>query len=201
MWEPAGSAADRAYLGDDIRAGSPMTPERPPSDRARSTVELARRSAEFADLIEHGMRPLPVLDSGFVGAWRSLVAHQSGGPLVVGSNPAAPTNIRARHRPSGRFHRSRRADRPTIIPTGDGRQSLAWQNCESMGFLKRLLGGGGSYRVNRRPRILADPVDIDAAERAHELELARPRAGPPGRAEPATASLRGLCLATADTGR
>jgi hypothetical protein len=33
-----------------------------------------------------------VLDSGFVGAWRSLVAHQSGGLVVVGSNPAAPTN-------------------------------------------------------------------------------------------------------------
>ena len=36
-----------------------------------------------------------VLDSRFVGAWRSLVAHQSGGLVVVGSNPAAPTNIRA----------------------------------------------------------------------------------------------------------
>ena len=28
---------------------------------------------------------------GVVGAWRSLVAHQSGGLVVVGSNPAAPT--------------------------------------------------------------------------------------------------------------
>jgi hypothetical protein len=28
-----------------------------------------------------------------VGAWRSLVAHQSGGLVVVGSNPAAPTNF------------------------------------------------------------------------------------------------------------
>ena len=26
-----------------------------------------------------------------LGAWRSLVAHQSGGLVVVGSNPAAPT--------------------------------------------------------------------------------------------------------------
>ena len=34
----------------------------------------------------------PVLDSSLVGAWRSLVAHQSGGLVVVGSNPAAPTN-------------------------------------------------------------------------------------------------------------
>ncbi len=40
-----------------------------------------------------GAPPVPVLNSGFVGAWRSLVAHQSGGLVVVGSNPAAPTNI------------------------------------------------------------------------------------------------------------
>ena len=32
-----------------------------------------------------------MLDSWFAGAWRSLVAHQSGGLVVVGSNPAAPT--------------------------------------------------------------------------------------------------------------
>jgi hypothetical protein len=32
-----------------------------------------------------------VLDFPGVGAWRSLVAHQSGGLVVVGSNPAAPT--------------------------------------------------------------------------------------------------------------
>ena len=30
---------------------------------------------------------------GAVGAWRSLVAHQSGGLVVVGSNPAAPTTF------------------------------------------------------------------------------------------------------------
>ena len=35
-----------------------------------------------------------LLDSGFAGAWRSLVAHQSGGLVVVGSNPAAPTIFR-----------------------------------------------------------------------------------------------------------
>ena len=28
-----------------------------------------------------------------VGAWRSLVAHLTGGQGVVGSNPAAPTNL------------------------------------------------------------------------------------------------------------
>ena len=38
-----------------------------------------------------------VLDSGSVGAWRSLVAHQSGGLVVVGSNPAAPTIFRGGH--------------------------------------------------------------------------------------------------------
>ncbi len=39
-----------------------------------------------------GMVPLvPVINCRFVGAWRSLVAHQSGGLVVVGSNPAAPT--------------------------------------------------------------------------------------------------------------
>ena len=32
-----------------------------------------------------------------VGAWRSLVAHQSGGLVVAGSNPAAPTNSPARN--------------------------------------------------------------------------------------------------------
>ena len=36
-----------------------------------------------------------VLDCEPVGAWRSLVAHQSGGLVVVGSNPAAPTNFLA----------------------------------------------------------------------------------------------------------
>ena len=35
---------------------------------------------------------VPVIDFRFIGAWRSLVAHQSGGLVVVGSNPAAPTN-------------------------------------------------------------------------------------------------------------
>ena len=55
---------------------------------------------------DDGMVPLvPVIDCRFVGAWRSLVAHQSGGLVVVGSNPAAPTNSPARNRPSGRLSR------------------------------------------------------------------------------------------------
>ena len=43
--------------------------------------------------VSHGGRVtiVPVIDFRFVGAWRSLVAHQSGGLVVVGSNPAAPT--------------------------------------------------------------------------------------------------------------
>ena len=41
---------------------------------------------------DDGMVPIvQVIDCRFVGAWRSLVAHQSGGLVVVGSNPAAPT--------------------------------------------------------------------------------------------------------------
>src|SRR4029078_6851585 len=35
------------------------------------------------------------------GAWRSLVAHQSGGLVVVGSNPAAPTTFPVRNRLPG----------------------------------------------------------------------------------------------------
>ena len=47
--------------------------------------------------VPHGGRApiVPVIDCRFVGAWRSLVAHQSGGLVVVGSNPAAPTKIRS----------------------------------------------------------------------------------------------------------
>ena len=42
-----------------------------------------------------------------------------------------------------------------------------------MGFLKRILGGGASGSGGPAPSAPADPVDIDAAERARELELAR----------------------------
>src|SRR5215475_10244195 len=43
-----------------------------------------------------------------VGAWRSLVAHQTGGLGVAGSNPVAPTNVLKNlagsiERPRGRF--------------------------------------------------------------------------------------------------
>ena len=42
-----------------------------------------------------------------------------------------------------------------------------------MGFLRRLLGGGDSGSGDPAASDSADPVDIEAAERAHELELAR----------------------------
>jgi hypothetical protein len=43
-----------------------------------------------------------------------------------------------------------------------------------MGFLKRLFGGEGSGSGDpTTPTTPADSVDIDAAERAHDLELAR----------------------------
>jgi hypothetical protein len=42
-----------------------------------------------------------------------------------------------------------------------------------MGFLKRLLGGGSSGSDEPASPPPDDPVDVDAVERAHELELAR----------------------------
>jgi hypothetical protein len=42
-----------------------------------------------------------------------------------------------------------------------------------MGFLKRIFGGGGSGSGGPAPTEPAEPVDIDAVERAHELDLAR----------------------------
>ena len=42
-----------------------------------------------------------------------------------------------------------------------------------MGFLKRLFGGGDSGSGDPTTATRADPVDDDAAERAHDLELAR----------------------------
>jgi hypothetical protein len=42
-----------------------------------------------------------------------------------------------------------------------------------LGFLKRLFGGAGSGSDDPTTSDAADPVDIDAAERARDLELAR----------------------------
>ena len=43
----------------------------------------------------------------------------------------------------------------------------------AMGFLKRIFGGGGSGSGSPATPAPADPIDIDAAERAYDLELAR----------------------------
>jgi hypothetical protein len=42
-----------------------------------------------------------------------------------------------------------------------------------MGFLKRILGGGGSEPPDSIASASASAVDDDAAERAHDLDLAR----------------------------
>jgi hypothetical protein len=42
-----------------------------------------------------------------------------------------------------------------------------------MGFLRRLLGGAGSGSADPTTSDPVDQVDIDAAERARDLELAR----------------------------
>ena len=42
-----------------------------------------------------------------------------------------------------------------------------------MGFLKRLFGGAGSGSDGPTTPDPVDPIDIDAAERARDLELAR----------------------------
>ena len=52
---------------------------------ARWGPTRSRLSAVVAASVGTGAR------LALVGAWRSLVAHQSGGLVVVGSNPAAPT--------------------------------------------------------------------------------------------------------------
>ena len=43
----------------------------------------------------------------------------------------------------------------------------------AMSFLKRIFSGGGSGSESPTDEDAADPVDLDAAERAHDLELAR----------------------------
>lgn len=42
-----------------------------------------------------------------------------------------------------------------------------------MGFLRRLLGGGSAHGESGSPPDPADPAELDADERARELELAR----------------------------
>ena len=86
--------------------GSTRVPDGQPRSRSSSVVRRSDRSASIGASIavrrRRGDARPAVLDSGFVGAWRSLVAHQSGGLVVVGSNPAAPTNPPHRSDSTGR---------------------------------------------------------------------------------------------------
>ena len=43
----------------------------------------------------------------------------------------------------------------------------------TMGFLKRLFGGSSEAGPDEPPAAPATPAELDAEERAHELELAR----------------------------
>jgi len=44
---------------------------------------------------------------------------------------------------------------------------------KSMGFLKRLLGGGSDSATDEPAPPPATPADVEADEKAHELDLAR----------------------------
>jgi len=44
---------------------------------------------------------------------------------------------------------------------------------KSMGFLKRLLGGGSDAATDEPAPPPATPADVEADEKAHELDLAR----------------------------
>jgi hypothetical protein len=48
-----------------------------------------------------------------------------------------------------------------------------WQDEPTMGFLKRLFGGSSETSPDEPPAAPPTPAEIDAEERAHELELAR----------------------------
>jgi hypothetical protein len=48
-----------------------------------------------------------------------------------------------------------------------------WHDEPTMGFLKRLLGGRSEAGPDDAPATPATPAQLEADERAHELELAR----------------------------
>ena len=47
-----------------------------------------------------------------------------------------------------------------------------WHDGATMGFLKRLFGGSSETSPNEPPAAAPTPAELDAEERAHELELA-----------------------------
>ena len=50
---------------------------------------------------------------------------------------------------------------------------MLWHDEPTMGFLKRLFGGSTEAGPDNPPAAPATPAELDAEERAHELELAR----------------------------
>jgi hypothetical protein len=48
-----------------------------------------------------------------------------------------------------------------------------WQDEPTMGFLKRLFGGNSETAPDEPPAAPLSPAELEAEERAHELELAR----------------------------
>ena len=118
-----------------------------------------------------------------LGAWRSLVAHQSGGLVVVGSNPAAPTNTLARSRPSGRLfgfrgrsHRCRhRVNREMTLRHDKARRGGRMHSCLAVGspggWACRLPDGGASWWHSPLPSRWAGPPI-----RLRDVSLCRGRA-------------------------
>src|SRR4029077_20244759 len=98
-------------------SGGPARPR--VEGRTHRRVGMAGARRAIGDLTRAGRRLNGGLDRGRVldcapvGAWRSLVAHQSGGLVVVGSNPAAPTK-------STRKNRAPRAESVHRVGTGGG---------------------------------------------------------------------------------
>ena len=104
----------------------------------------------------------PVLDSLPVGAWRSLVAHQSGGLVVVGSNPAAPTKHQARNRHFGPVFVARRwyqrryqQTRSNRVPVADIKRRSARGNERSA--VDQSCIGGSLRCPSLRPAPADDP--------------------------------------------
>jgi hypothetical protein len=93
-----------------------------------------------------------------------------------------PNRFRAQKRPGGLHHDN--ANRASALHGigphagalalwGDPGVFVGVAESTAMGFLKRIFGGGGTRSGNPPPVAPDDPVDIDAAERAYDLELAR----------------------------